>query len=221
MVANAVRGNRPLSTVLLGVFALLTGTLAAGCGQARQDAHESKGTFTVRVVQSRFPSKQAVARRTQLVLDVRNTSKRTLPDVTVAVNSFSYTSNYPNLASRKRPVWIVDDGPGAIPKPPVETVQIDPPGGGTTATDNIWALGRLAPGAERRFVWNLTPVKPGTHRVSYRVYAGLNGKAQAQLAGGGVPEGHFTVHIAGRPPGTHVNPETGAVAAGAYSPAGL
>jgi hypothetical protein len=205
----------PVALTACGVF---VGVLASGCGESRQqNAGEPKGMFQVQVTGASFPSKQAVARPEQLVLNVRNTGSRTLPDVTVAVNSFSYTSDYPNLASRKRPIWIVDNGPGPIPNPPVETVEVDPPGGGTTSNDNIWALGRLAPGASKRFVWHLTPVKSGVHSVSYRVYAGLNGKAQAQLAGGGTPGGHFTVAIAGEPPQTHVDPQTGKVTAGAYS----
>jgi hypothetical protein len=172
----------------------------------------------VQVVHASFPAVQAVARKTQLVLAIRNAGVRTLPDATVAVTSFSYLSNYPGLASRRRPIWVLNQGPGRIAKPPVETVEVDPPGSGTTANYNIWALGPLAPRETRTFVWNLSPVKPGLHKVFYRVYAGLNGRAQATLAGGGPPVGSFTVHIAGRPPQTHVNPQTGAIAAGPYVP---
>jgi hypothetical protein len=208
-----------LTTVALGACGMLAGVLASGCGESRQqDAGEPRGSFTVRVAQASFPTHQAVARPAQLVLVVRNTGARALPDVTVAVNSFSFVSDYPNLASRSRPAWIVSEGPGPSAHPPVETVQVDPPGGAVTATDNVWALGRLPAGATRRFVWQVTPVKPGTHTVAYRVYAGLNGRAQAQLAGGGAPEGRFTVTIAGRPPATHIDPETGKVVPGAYAP---
>jgi hypothetical protein len=208
-----------LKSVLLGACGALVGALAAGCGEARhQNAGEPRGSFPVRVTQASFPSQQAVARPVQLVLDVRNTGARTLPEVTVGVTSFDYLSDYPNLASRLRPVWVVDQGPGRVPNPPVETVQVDPPGGGTTANYDIWALGPLAPGATRSFVWHVTPVKPGAHRVSYRVYAGLNGKARAQLASGGAPAGSFEVDIAGRPPATHVDPQTGRVLPGPYVP---
>jgi hypothetical protein len=207
------------TVVLLCVCAVCAGALAAGCGETRHaDAGEPRGTFTVQVTHASFPAAQAVARQTQLALAVRNTGTRTVPDVTVAVTSFDYLSDYPNLESRLRPVWVVNQGPGRVPNPPVESVQVDPPGSGTTANYDIWALGPLAPGATRSFVWHVSPVKPGVHRVSYRVYAGLNGKAQAQLADGGPPVGSFTVDIAGRPPQTHVNPETGKVVAGPYVP---
>ncbi len=205
--------------VLLGVCGALAGMLAAGCGESRHmDAGEPKGTFTVQVAQASFPLRQSVARPEQLVLDVRNTGAHALPNVTVAVTSFDYLSDYPNLASRRRPVWVIDQGPGRAADPPVETVQTDPPGSGTTANYNIWALGPLAPGATRSFVWHVTPVKPGLHRVSYRVYAGLNGRAQAQLANGAPPVGSFPVYVADRPPPTHVDPVTGKVVPGPYVP---
>jgi hypothetical protein len=205
--------------VLLGICGALTSALAAGCGESRHaNAGEPKGTFTVQVTHASFPANQVVARPTRLVLAVRNTGTHTLPNVTVAVTSFYYLSDYPNLADRRRPIWVLDQGPGTIPNPPVESVQVDPPGSGTTANYNVWALGPLAPGATRSFVWRLSPVKPGVHRVSYRVYAGLNGRAQAQLADGAPPVGSFTVNIAGRPPQTHVNPTTGKVVAGPYMP---
>jgi hypothetical protein len=208
-----------LTVVLLGASPLAA-ALLSGCGSsAAQDANEPKGVSTVQITQASFPARQAVSRPEQLVLDVHNPSTRAVPNVAVAVNSFSYVSNYANLAARKRPVWVIDQGPGRIPNPPVETVEVDPPGAATTANYNVWALGRLAPGATRSFVWHVTPVKAGLHTVSYRVYAGLNGKARAQLAGGRIPGGDFRVTIANRPPPTHVNPETGKVAPGSYSPA--
>lgn len=205
--------------LLLGVCGALASAVAAGCGSsAPQDAHEPQGHYTVRVAQASFPAHQSVARPVRLALVVRNTSARTLPNVTVAVTSFDYLSNYPNLANRKRPVWVVDQGPGRTPDPPVATVQVDPPGSGTTANYNVWALGPLPAGATRSFVWQVTPVKPGLHRVFYRVYAGLNGRAQAQLANGAAPVGSFTVDVAGKPPPTHVDPQTGKVVPGPYVP---
>jgi hypothetical protein len=214
-----VRGSHVLKAIVLGLCGALAGVLAAGCGETRhQDAGEPKAHYTVLVTHASFPIEQAVARQTHLVLVVRNTSARTLPDVTVAVTSFDYLSNYPNLASRKRPIWVVNEGPGRVAKPPVQTVQVDPPGNGTTANYNVWALGPLAPGATRSFVWNVSPVKPGMHRLSYRVYADLNGKAKAELADGAPPAGSFAVHVAARPPLTHLNPTTGKVVPGPYVP---
>jgi hypothetical protein len=155
------------AVVLLGVCAAAAGGLASGCGEASWDAREPRGSFSVRVVRASFPTVQAVSRPVRLTLTVRNTSVRTLPDVAIAVDSFSYVSRFPNLASNQRPVWIIDRGPGVIPSRPVETVQVNQPGSGTTATANIWALGPLAPRASRSFVWRVPPVKPGLHTVSW------------------------------------------------------
>jgi hypothetical protein len=208
-----------VKAVLLSVCGAFVGVLATGCGESRhQNASEPHGHYTVAVTRASFPTDQAVARPARLVLDVRNSSAHTLPDVTVAVTSFDYLSDYPNLASRRRPIWVVDEGPGQIAKPPVETVQVDPPGSGTTADYNVWALGPLAPGATRSFVWSVSPVRPGMHRLSYRVYAGLNGNARAELADGSPPRGSFDVDVADRPPPTHVDPATGKVVAGPYVP---
>jgi hypothetical protein len=206
-----------LIVVVLGVSGSLAALLGSGCGStAEQNASEPKATFAVQITQASFPARQSVAKRERLVLSVHNPGTRTVPNVTVALNSLDYTSHYPNLAANKRPVWVVDDGPGPLPSIRVETVEVDPPGGGVTTNYNVWALGRLAPGASRTFSWLVTPVKPGVHTVAYRVFAGLNGRAKAALRSGGVPQGSFTVAIKGRPPPTHVDPQTGKVAPGPY-----
>jgi hypothetical protein len=96
----------------------------------------------------------------------------------------------------------------------VYTQEVNPPGGAETAFVNTWALGALAPGASRSFVWRVTPIKAGVHAVHYTVAAGLDGKSRARLASGGLPTGMFVAQIAPKPPATHVNPETGRIVAG-------
>ncbi len=194
---------------------MLVGALASGCGEATRNAREASGIYTVEVVKARFPAKQAIAHDTRLALVVRNAGARTIPNVAVTLDSLDYASAYPHLAANKRPVWIVNTGPGAVSARPVQTEEINPPGGGETAYVNTWALGALAPGASRSFVWRVTPVKTGIHTVRYAVAAGLDGKARARLAAGGPATGKFVVAVAPAPPPTHVNPQTGRVAAGA------
>jgi hypothetical protein len=191
--------------------------LISGCGGSRQDVHEAKGAFTMNVVHSSFPATQAMARPTRLELVVRNTGSATAPDVAVTLDSFYYTESYPELAANKRPVWVVEEGPGAIPTRPVESQAVSPPGGGQTAYVNTWALGPLAPGHTQRFLWQVVPVKAGAHTVHYTVAAGLAGKATAQLASGAAVQGQLTANVAAAPPTTHVDPSTGRVIAGAYS----
>jgi hypothetical protein len=202
--------------MLLGALSACVALLAAGCGGARQDAHEPQGGFAVRVVKASFPAHQSVARPSHLELRVRNTGTRIVPNVAVTVDSFYYTENYPELADNKRPIWAIEEGPGAIPKRPVPTQAVSPPGGGQTAYVNTWALGPLAPGHTQTFLWRVMPVKPGLHTVRFTVAAGLAGKARAQTADGALPTGHFTVDIAPQPPANHVDPETGQIVSGAY-----
>jgi hypothetical protein len=222
----AARG--PFSATLLGVLVAGAGLLAGGCGGgARQDASEPNGTYRMRVVSARFPARQAIARPTTLVLSVRNDGLRTVPNVAVTLDSFSYASTYPELAANKRPVWVIEAGPGAIPKRPAESQAVSPPGGGQTAYVNTWALGPLAPGRVQTFLWRVVPVKAGLHAVNFRVAAGLAGNARATVANdgallgprsgasGGPVQGRFLVHIAPLPPATHVDPNTGRVVPGA------
>jgi hypothetical protein len=204
--------------LLLGACGVGGSLLAAGCGGTRQDAHEPKGTFAIRVVSAAFPAHQSIARQTAMVLRVRNIGHQTAPNVAVTIDSFAYTSNYPELSVNKRPVWVVEEGPGAIAKHPAESETISPPGGGQTAYVNTWALGALAPGRTRTFVWHVVPVKGGVHVVHFTVAPGLSGKSQARFIGGARPSGHFVVAIAPRPPATHVDPTTGQVVPGAYPP---
>jgi len=193
-----VEGPRALRLIAAPAAALVVlGTAACG-GGARQGADEPSGTYRVAIVRSSFPVRQHVAAPARLVIDVRNTGRKTVPDVAVTVDAFSSRSERTDLADPLRPIWIVDR----------------PPEGSTTAYTDTWALGPLAAGETKRFVWRLTPVQPGTHRLRYRVAAGLTGQAKAVLAGDRAPEREMTVRISTRPASARVDPETGAVVRG-------
>ncbi len=200
--------------VALAACAAAVALLASGCGEGQRDAHEPKRNFAVQVLRARFPHRQAIAHDTTFELVVRNPGPRTIPNVTATVDSFYYTSDYPLLSARLRPIWIVNDGPGPRANPPVETEQVDREGGATTAFVNTWSLGPLAPGAQRAFVWQVTPVKAGRHTVDYAIAAGVDGRATASLAGGGKAAGTLVAQVAPAPARTHVNPETGQIATG-------
>ena len=190
-----MEGPRALRLIAAPAAALVVLATAACGGGASQGADEPSGTYRVAIVRSSFPVRQRVAAPTRLVIDVRNTGRKTVPDVAVTVDAFSSPSERTDLADAQRPVWIVDR----------------PPEGSTTAYTDTWALGPLAAGETKRFVWRLTPVQPGTHRLEYRVAAGLTGQAKAVLAGDRVPEREMTVRISTRPASARVDPETGAV----------
>jgi hypothetical protein len=182
--------------VVASLPAVAVAVALAGCGGGeRQDANEPSGTFRVAVVRASFPTKQHLAQPERFVIAVRNTGRDTVPNVAVTVSSFAERSEQAGLADPERAVWIVDSSPS----------------GGQTAYVNTWALGRLAPGQTRRFVWRVTAVKAGTHTVKWQVAAGLNGKAKATLAGNRAPAGSVTVDVSEKPAQAHVDPETGKV----------
>lgn len=128
----------------------------------------------------------------------------------MADGSFSVRSDQPGLAIPSRPVWIVEQGyprladtdPG--PPPPGE---LSGTGGAGTSNTNTYAFGELEPGDTADLIFELTPVQSGTYTVSYRLAAGLQGKAVAVNDDGSVPEGQFVVQITNAPPQTRVNEE--------------
>ena len=184
----------------------LSAFAVAGCGgdQKRQDADEPNGQWVVDVVAAEFPSSQRLARQETMKITVRNTGEcdpcgrkgdKAIPNIALTVDGLSRASQQSGLADANRPVWIVDDGPR----------------GGTTAYTNTWALGRVPAGKTKTFEFKVTPVKPGQHEVSYRLSAGLDGKAKARVEGGGRPEGKFSVRVERDPSQSRVDPDSGEV----------
>jgi hypothetical protein len=193
-----VEGTRALRWTAAPVAALAALGLA-GCGDGpRQGADETPGTYRLSIVRASFPARQRLAEPARLVIVVRNAGRATVPNLAVSVDSFGERSERADLSDAQRPVWVVDR----------------PPRGSATAYASTWALGPLREGATRRFVWRLTPVRAGTHRVRFRLAAGLTGRAKAVLAGDRSPERELTVRISARPADARVDPETGAVVRG-------
>lgn len=178
---------RPQSGVVLAGLALL----AAGCGGATQASDEPSGTFRVEVAGASFPARQHIAEPVTLRIRVRNGGRQTVPDVAVTVQTdpagpgqapvaFGQDASDTRLADPRRPVWIVDRAPA----------------GGDTAYTNTWALGALRSGRSRVFVWHLLPARAGAYTVSYRVFAGLTGKARTAR---GRTTGSFRVVVENKP----------------------
>jgi hypothetical protein len=164
----------------------------AGCGGGeRQDANEPEGDFAIEVVSSTFPEQQKLARSSELSITVRNAGDQDVPNIAITVNGLNFRATQPGLADPERPQFVVNGVPreiGGFPEAKDTT-----PLGCDTAYVNTWACGRLKPGVEKTFVWKVTAVKAGPYKVSWRVAAGLNGKAKAVAAGGGpAPTGSFS-----------------------------
>jgi hypothetical protein len=172
--------------------------LLAGCGGQRRDAHAPHGTFTVAVEQAAFPRRQHLAEPAALVLTVRNTGARTIPDLVVTVHGFTDRSGSERDADPTRDVWIVDHGPPDA----------------ATAFDDTWAAGALAPGRARTLRWTAVPAIAGTHRITYAIAPATEGPASAELRGGGVPQATLTVQISAAPTPATVDPRTGSVVRG-------
>jgi hypothetical protein len=177
----------PLGLALALIPAATLGLSA--CGGESQDAHEPSGNFKVEIVKATFPGDQKLAKRSTMVIAVKNVDKRTLPDVSVTVKSFNRRSTAANLADPNRPVFVVNKGPS----------------GSETANEPTAALGPLAPGRTAVFKWNVTAVQAGTYRIHYEVSAGLFGKARAIDSRGQRPTGEFSGKISKAPPNSRVN----------------
>ena len=102
------------------------------------------------ILSARFPAKQAIARDdAYLGWSCATPASRTIPNIAVTLDSFYYTSTYPKLSVSKRPVWIVNTGPGgSATSPPVQTEEVNPPGRrGNGVRQHLGAWERLAPHA--------------------------------------------------------------------------
>lgn len=202
----------------MGALGACVALLVSGCGGGKeQTTGEPAHTFKVEVQDLTFKPKQAVSRPAVMRIKVRNADSKTIPNIAVTLDSFYYTEKYPELAADKRPIWVVEQGPGKPPVSPAQSQAVSPPGGGQTAYVNTWALGPLAPNATQVFEWKAIPVKAGAHRVHLEIVAGLGGKTKAELPNGGRLTATFEAHIAPAPPSRHVDPSTGRVVPGSFS----
>lgn len=185
------------------MLACLAAVGLASCGEPRQDEGEPEGRFAMSATAT-FPSGQKLAKRSELVIKVRNEeNRRAVPNVAVTIGGFDTRIRQEGVADPSRPVFVINGRPKNIGTFP-ETKE-DGPQGGETAYVGTWALGRLGPGKTKTFKWNVTAVRPGPYKVTYRVAAGLTGKAKAvSVVGDNKVAGSFTGTISDKAPQTRI-----------------
>jgi hypothetical protein len=177
--------------------------MLAACGsQPRQDESEPKGNFKVEVTRASFPSQQKLAKRSDLVIVVRNSGNKEIPNLAVTLNGFDKRVDNPDLADPNRPLFVVNGRPQSIGGFP--EAKDAAPSGGETALVNTWALGKVKAGDEKTFKWTVTAVKAGSFHISYKVAAGLQGKAKAVGPDGAQPTGAFSGSVSDTPPQSRV-----------------
>jgi hypothetical protein len=170
--------------------ALAIALLAGGCGGGeRQDANDADGSYRVTVTPS-FPARQALADESELRLVVRNDSGKRIPNLSATIEmagdgdqaqAFARLDQSTGLASRSRPVWIVDQSPGL------------------TAYADTWAYGPLEPGRTATLDWRVSAISSGRFRVRWRLSGSLGGRARVVQSDGGQAQGSFDVEIGRKP----------------------
>ena len=196
--ARALRGKSAFLAPVLAVLAL------AGCGGGeRQDENEPEGDFKVEVVEATFPEEQKLAKRSELVIVVRNADQKEIPNVSVTMNGLDFRKDDPELADQRRPQFVVNGKFKEFGN--IEDAQAQTPNGIENPTYvNTWSLGPLKPGESKRFRWDVTAVKAGPYELSYSVAAGLDGKARAIDETGETPQGVFTGTVDDEAPQTKI-----------------
>lgn len=184
------------------------GLALAGCASTtQQDVHEPSGNFQVRIVSANFPASQDLAKTSVLTIRVKNDGSKTVPNIAMTVNGFDKRSKQPELANPERPQFVINGHPQRIAGLPES--KEDSPKGCETVYVNTWACGPLKPGADKTFAWKVTAVQAGPYKVSYRVAAGLNGKAKAVAVHGGILSGSFAGEVSAAAPQTRVSSKDG------------
>jgi hypothetical protein len=196
---------------------IAAGAVLSACGGGQsQDANEPSGNFPVQAI-AKFPGSQRLAQHSRMVVVVRNTGHKTIPNVAVTICNVTCAYNAPRgtgsaagafasnisqegVANPSRPIWVVDIPPKPCTAP---TCNQGGSGGAVTAYSNTWALGALAPNRTATFIWHVTAVQPGVHVLAWEVAAGLNGKAKA-VQNGTTPRGKITVLVHKAPAKTYV-----------------
>lgn len=197
-VAPALRGKIAFLASAAALAAL------SGCGGGdRQDENEPEGDFKVEVVEASFPDEQKLAKRSKLVIVVRNSDTKDIPNIAVTMKGLDYRKDDPELADQRRPQFVVNGRFKEFGN--IEDAQARTPNGiENPSYVDTWSLGPLKPGESKSFEWDVTAVRAGPYELSYAVAAGLDGKARAIDESGEMPQGVFTGTVSDEAPQTKI-----------------
>lgn len=196
---TSVLRHRLRAALVAGLIAALALSVSACGGGSSSDANEAEGTYRVKVTEASFPTAQQLGQTYLMELGIRNTSRKTIPALTVNVSikgkegqdstlPFGIRDPQPDLAQPDRPVWVLAAG---YPKQKGSTE----PGGAGTSNPKTFDFGPLKAGASVNLIWKVSAVKSGARTLVYSIDAGLSGGAKAETGGGVAPGGSFAVNI--------------------------
>ncbi|MBA3301715.1 MAG: hypothetical protein H0T15_07570 [Thermoleophilaceae bacterium] len=187
-----MRERGPIAVLAVLACSAVTGFSGCGGGEKKQDAAEPAGDFDVEVTTAEFPKQQKLAKNSSLLIRVKNTGDKALPNPALTVTGLDFRKDDPTLADPNRPVFVVN----SIPT------------GSDTAFVGTYAFGkRLAPGKSATFRFRVTAVRPGPYRLTYKIAAGLNGKAKAIDEFGKRPSGTFLGSVSDAAPDSRIGPD--------------
>lgn len=176
--------------------AVAAAALAVGaCGDDRRDAGVQERAYSVALERASFPRLQRLAQRTALVVTLRNTGERAIPDLVVTVRGFTDRGGGADDADPTRDLWVLDRQPA---------------GAGTAFADR-WSHGRLEPGRAATLRWDVTPVVAGRHELTIAVAPALSGPARVELERRPGAARRIAVRVTDTPAQARVDPRTGGV----------
>jgi hypothetical protein len=187
---------------------------ASGCGGgSKQDTKEAAGNYPVKVSRVSFPQRQSLAKNSTLEIVVQNAGQKVVPSISVTVKcgtklggSFSTATQDTNVADPLRPQFVVNKLPTATARvnPPLDPAPLER----SSAYSDTYPLGPLGAGRTATFMWDVTAVRAGPYHLCWRVNAGLNGKAKAIAASGGMPvSGELRGRVSNKAPNATIGPD--------------
>jgi hypothetical protein len=182
--------------------------LAACGGGSASNSGEAAASYPVKVVTAAFPAKQRLGQTSLLRLGVRNTGRKTIPDLAVTISvggkqgqssalPFGYRDPSPEIAQPDRPVWALSAG---YPKVNGSSERA----GAESASPKTFVFGPLKAGKTIEAVWKLSAVRTGRYELLYGIGAGVGGEAKAETRPGTGGGGSFVARITAKTPEVEV-----------------